>query len=99
MGMLAPSEDLTCGLLDSVLLRWRSREDREHACIVEVEQVNAGMVATGGHCTAAEEAGHTPAKVSWEQWGQEGSTGAKLILRWDLHIKNLLFFAALSICG
>lgn len=95
MGMLAPSKDLACGLLDSVLLKWQSRGDREHACVVEVEQVNANVEATGGHCAAAEEAGHTPAKVSREQWGQEGSTGAKLILGWDLHIKNLFFLRLL----
>lgn len=47
MGMLAPSKDLACGLLDSVLLKWQSRGDNEHACIVEVEQVNANVEATG----------------------------------------------------
>lgn len=72
VGTLAPSEDLVCRLLDSVLLKWQSRVDREHTCIAEVEWVNAGVEATGGHCAAAEEAGFTPAKVSREQWGQVG---------------------------
>lgn len=71
-GMLAPSEDLVCRLLDSVLLKWQSRADREHTCIVEVKWVNAGVEAPGGHRAAAEEAGFTPAKVSREQWGQVG---------------------------